>query len=723
MRSRIRLLAGLLLLLSTGCADNDTNVTGPAPAQPTKQPSFATTDLPASDRTPFQRSLMRAIAEREAAGLPVPARVRYEYDASSAPRFGVTAQGTGGGETVTARTVIEFENPEQAGLEEWPAVVVKGEVPENGHGFVKPGDYSEFIRDEIARQYPNSNVDLESGPRTYTFSETIVQNEPAPAEVSSALAFRLNSLESITAVDELLMGFTVLGPNVDYHLGFDVSICVFWFFGCHAEVQLVDFWAGYKMDWTIGMRLPMGMDVATEGPVLEGSTFPATTKATGLDWDAADYEQAGVSGEDGNEFLLKFVFKVGIFVSVLEVDVVDLGVDIELDRESSFTTPLGPGAMFSLQPIDLEVWGRHFSVVDASVGIALTPQIGSNQYTAGWINSAGGSGNLTYSQSGVAVPLANLAAVDGPGNATVELNGMRYYFNQFGLALGLYFDLRVLGYGGRWDVPVGQFDLGALMGGLYVGPHAGTPGAIQLSIPIQNVAPTVTLSRAGATLVNGVATFMASAGQPLSFSGDVTDPGQDDLTVSWDWGDGAPTPDETTLYPVPHELTVARTHTFGSACVYQVRLSAVDDDRASAEDVVAVVALGQRTGAARSEGWWQHQLNGNGATTFTAEGISCLLGVVEHMSGVFGELRVANTAAAAYDVIFLKQNGGSALQQLDRELMVAWLNYANGAFTGATATAVLEALAAAETLRADPAATEQALQRAAQALHRAAAGS
>jgi hypothetical protein len=50
------------------------------------------------------------------------------------------------------------------------------------------------------------------------------------------------------------------------------------------------------------------------------------------------------------------------------------------------------------------------------------------------------------------------------------------------------------------------------------------------------------------------------------------------------------------------------------------------------------------------------------------------------MSQVFHELRDAATVSHAFDVMAVNNNSGSALQHLDRELLAAWLNFANGGF-------------------------------------------
>ncbi len=735
MRTR-HLMAVTTAALAFACGQEPTRPPEPA-AAPIRVLGSQTAALNQSEgeRTPFQRSVMQAIAERQAQGLPVPASVSYTYKeesvAAPAPAPGAALRlqvaPPAPEKKITAQTVIEFTQPAEAGQDVWPDLVVRGEVPQGATGFVKQGDYTAYVKQKIAEQYPESNVPLESGPRTYTVTESLVATTPGEAPAPTAL--RDGVLSGVTSADDLLMGFTVLGPNIDYSIDYTLDICVFWFFGCVAEVELVDFWAGFKLDWTIGTRLPLALSVATMEAVKEGDTFSPTSAATGEDWSAADFQQAGVAPESGNEFILRFIFKVGVFIDVFGADVVDLGVDVDLDEASSFTTPLGAGAMFDLPTIDQPVWSKSIGIAAAEVGISLTPQAGSDKFTADWLVSGegGGSGSVAYTTSGQPVSLGSLRALDGPGNATVQLSNFRYYFNQFGLDLGLYFYISVLGYGGTWTVPVTDFDLSALTGGLYIKPHSGTPGAIELKVPIENVAPTVTLSHAGTVVVDGTPTLLTRPGQVVGFSGEASDPGEDDLTLMWDWDDGAPSPDVSTTYPVPHQVTESQTHAFEHGCLYHVTLKAVDDDQAAGQDMLPVLVTGDVANRARLEGYWQNEFGRMGHRDFDDAGLECYLAIVNHFSAVAGEVWHSPDIQQAWSILWMQQNGGSPLAQFDRDLLVAWLNFAHGAIGYAEAvdangdgkpdTPFAEAMRAAESVRLDGSATASQIRTYTRILH------
>jgi hypothetical protein len=197
------------------------------------------------------------------------------------------------------------------------------------------------------------------------------------------------------------------------------------------------------------------------------------------------------------------------------------------------------------------------------------------------------------------------------------------------------------------------------------------------------------------------------AGTSFTFSGTVTDPGADDLTLSWDWDDGDPSPDTATFYPVPYSVTESQIHTFDGGCLHNITLSAEDDDGGYGEDSVLVLVQGTED-KFRYEGYWQSSLG----SPDDSEEIWCLLAIANHVSNVFSEVRDASTIEAAYDVMHLKQNGGSTIEQLDRELMQAWLNFANGAVgyfelldtdkDGVGDTPFHEIVAVAESVRLDP---------------------
>ncbi len=693
--------AGLLALVSA-CQTDD-------PAAPVGA-DRASSQI--QNRTPFQQAIQASIASRTARKLAAPSRVTFDYHA---PAPAMRVPGAPSRTTIVATTVIHYDGPAQAGLTKWPDLIVTDNRAPGAEGIVREGDYTELVRQKLAEEIPGVWQHYTYGyePRTYTITETIITTEPG--------ALPAAALSAETTADDFVMGFTVPGPGLDYTIDWDFEVCVV---VCSTAVE---FLAGFKLDWTLAMRLPMALSLTSPAPMLEGSTYTPSSVATGLDWSGQQYTAAGILPEDGNEYVVNFAFVLGVFLEVFGAEIIDLGPNIQVDRTKSFTTPLGAGQTFALPSIDIPIWEFDASVAAASVGFKLTPNVGSDRFTTAWAatSEASGGGALTYTTSGTSVPVGPVLAIDGPGVAAIRLNDLRYHFTQFLLDLGLFFHLDVFAVVEEtFTVPITDFNLSAITGGLSMGTHDGTPGSLLASIPIENVAPTAAIDRTGTTLIQGVPTFV---GEPGSFTGTATDPGRDDLTLSWDWSDGPPAPDVSTVYPVPHDVTETQAHTFGRACVYNVRFRAVDDDQAFAEDVVPVVIAGGSRGRSRMEGYWQHQYMANGHLDYDAATLQCFLNIASHMSAVFGEARSLASRAHAVDVLHLGGNHGSSREQFDRELLVAWLNFAAGAFEygemvpagrGGTSHAPLAAvLALAEEVRLNPGATDAQLDAQTQILH------
>ena len=214
----------------------------------------------------------------------------------------------------------------------------------------------------------------------------------------------------------------------------------------------------------------------------------------------------------------------------------------------------------------------------------------------------------------------------------------------------------------------------------------------------------------------------------------VTDPGSDDLTVTWDWGDG--TPVDTSISKVnppaldpplspsiqPRDISAASNHAFGKACVYTSGLGVTDDDGGSTTGSLNVIIVGNNH-PNRPHGYWKQQNRyhafGTGpAPDFDAATLGCYLKIAGYMSRVFDERTAAATFAQAYDV--LDTSSTSQINELfDQQLLAAWLNFANGAIewnqlvdtTGdkTADTPFLIAIERAETLRLNPSATRPQL--------------
>ncbi|HRQ38076.1 MAG TPA: M12 family metallo-peptidase [Chloroflexota bacterium] len=261
------------------------------------------------------------------------------------------------------------------------------------------------------------------------------------------------------------------------------------------------------------------------------------------------------------------------------------------------------------------------------------------------------------------------------------------------------------------------------------------------AVTINNVDPTLTIDASNATIINGQPVIIGQINEPVAFNGQATDPGSDDLLLSWDWDDGPPVPDVSTLYLVnppnpdpfpsptiqPRDVTDSQSQTYSDACLYTVQFLGEDDDGGTAVDDILVIIVGDAD-RPRHDGYWQHQFRRNGNTDFDDETLLCYLEIIDLVSNVFNEVRDASTIPAAFDVLFLGQNRGSEQQKFDRELITVWLNFANGALAydqefdidhdGAPDGTLAEIVAAAEAVRLDPNASDAALRVQRLILHR-----
>ena len=252
-------------------------------------------------------------------------------------------------------------------------------------------------------------------------------------------------------------------------------------------------------------------------------------------------------------------------------------------------------------------------------------------------------------------------------------------------------------------------------------------GSAAFSLTVNNVAPTAEIDETDIVDGCGGDAFIAHAGEDVTFTGYSTDPGSDDLALSWDWDDGPPVPDVTTDYLVgvpvpgspdplpspevsPRDVTDVKIHAFEDACLYEVTFSALDDDGGAASDSTDVVIVGNAQ-LIRSAGYWYTQYRK--PRFFTIEQLQCYLDVANHLSSLFSEAVDADSRPDATAVLDPSHSTGDIRVQLDRQLLALWLNFANGAidydtlvdtdFDSVPDTALLDVLCAAEAARLNPA--------------------
>lgn len=253
-------------------------------------------------------------------------------------------------------------------------------------------------------------------------------------------------------------------------------------------------------------------------------------------------------------------------------------------------------------------------------------------------------------------------------------------------------------------------------------------------VVVDNVAPTSVIDETGSVLVNGIPTFITPIGDALDISAHSDDPGSDDLTFTWDWNDTQPDdvvvslvddpnvepPEPPTPSPDinPRSVDLTATHTYLKACLYDLQVTVDDDDGGTALDSVKVIVVGDAT-TNRSAGYWYQQYRQKNSAKFDVATLQCYLKITGFMSSVFDEVHNVSTMAAALDALTPKSNKSDPRLIFDRQLLAAWLNFANGAVglndlvdtNGDLVpdTTFAAAVAAAETVRSNPAATKAQL--------------
>jgi hypothetical protein len=252
-----------------------------------------------------------------------------------------------------------------------------------------------------------------------------------------------------------------------------------------------------------------------------------------------------------------------------------------------------------------------------------------------------------------------------------------------------------------------------------------------IDVTVDNVSPTAVIDESGTVMVNGTPTIVTHAGDPVTFEVRSLDPGSDDLTISWDWDDGPPAPDVTTVYLVnppftdplpspsidPRDVTDTQIQAFVDACLYDVGVSTLDDDGGVAADSIWVLITGNAEDV-RSAGYWYVQYKQGPAQRIDDATLECYLEIAAFMSTVFNEKRDVSTINKAEKL--LKGGGNSMIKSLDRQLLATLLNFANGSleldelvdtdFDLVPDTALYAVIVNAEMVRLDPLSTKAQLE-------------
>lgn len=163
----------------------------------------------------------------------------------------------------------------------------------------------------------------------------------------------------------------------------------------------------------------------------------------------------------------------------------------------------------------------------------------------------------------------------------------------------------------------------------------------------------------------------------------------------------------------PRDVTDSTSHTFGSACSYDVGFGARDDDGGTSADAAKVIVTGNAHLTRIAPLWFLQTRPGLRIppVDLPVSTINCYLQVVQHMSPVFSEVKDVSTMAKAHGVLNIQLLNPKA--EFDRQALTAWLNFADGSFDlGSRVDTNLdlrldstfgEAMAKAEAIRLNPA--------------------
>jgi len=210
---------------------------------------------------------------------------------------------------------------------------------------------------------------------------------------------------------------------------------------------------------------------------------------------------------------------------------------------------------------------------------------------------------------------------------------------------------------------------------------------------VGNIDPTAVIDTSGEQVYDGVSAFILEAGENLTVPVGSVDPGSDDLTAKWAWGDGSSDTQTSLVNPPgtdpakspsnqPRDVDFSKTHAYVDACAYTLDVTVTDDDLGSAADSALVLITGNAD-VSKGHGWWLNQYRTKAPNDFTPAELQCYLDIVGALSMVFDEKTDASTRAKATKVLNSPAKSPANVI-FDQQLLGAWLNFANGSVKLAT---------------------------------------
>jgi 5-hydroxyisourate hydrolase-like protein (transthyretin family) len=454
------------------------------------------------DSTPLQDAIKQAMANGSSSVQTMTNGNFSLADIEGTPEYSIeTLEKNDTHIKLRSTTKITFKNPRGAGYVngKWPKFEIKDDPELRKNGIIKPGDYDQAVKDYIVSNIKNIKDDkerttalanwdkygLESGPRTDTIEEIYEVTYPKESLISPLVSPSIS-----TTSNGILMGFTK-NPIINWIVTDRKT-----FLG----LEIYYYKAGFELDAALGLRLPIVANLNMPGLVNRGQNYMMSSSIVGADWNAASYSNANVPPENGNEFVARLKYFLGVVVRIAYIPVVDWHIEANKDYGRSFKTPIGPAESFPIPNLDLNPGetGLNFgwSVASIGIGLVIHPYLSTSKITADWLASgdARGSGLIQYNAPSTTYNFGPVSTGDyNPSTdlAFVGLSNFKYYFNlcRIDASAPVILHLGWTGFSKDWNFPIdiGSVDCSGLFGGSYLGIHQGTNAGSLTDSSIVNI--------------------------------------------------------------------------------------------------------------------------------------------------------------------------------------------------------------------------------------------
>jgi HYR domain len=374
-----------------------------------------TDDILISTLTPLQESVQQSIEKLKKEGKPYPeVSIETESEVPTPSEIRKSIRSNGSFETsITARTVIEYDGPQEAGEERWDDIIVGGPgstttgVKDNKTGVPLHGNLTQMIIKKHPEIYGEGENKHEYGeePRTFVIDEginmTFVQSENATVKPLNVTAPSIQrEISNKTESYNTIMGSSFVPENITWTINpkEERGRCPFCFTLAEAKAR-------FLLHIAFGIRLPVKVDVTHPESLVAGEEYLFDSSITPLDFAAEDYERMGLPAENGHEFFARYEVFLGVKVWFLGLLLADHAIDEKLDIGEecfkmnsydcqNFVTPFGPDEngeprKFPIPELTLDpdATGLEYTfagIISLAMGVKIDPDLYSDKISAKW---------------------------------------------------------------------------------------------------------------------------------------------------------------------------------------------------------------------------------------------------------------------------------------------------------------------------------------------------